>query len=60
MTTMTTLASTTEATTMMVVMVMMMMDCYANGGYGEDEDEFDRVHDDDYLHIEQFNAFYED
>ena len=25
-----------------------------------DEDEFDRVHDNHYLHIEQFNALYED
>ena len=25
-----------------------------------DEDEFDRVHDNNYLHIEQFNALYEE
>ena len=25
-----------------------------------DEDEFDRIHDDHYLHIEQFNALYEE
>ena len=25
-----------------------------------DEDEFDRVHDNHYLHIEQFNALYEE
>ena len=25
-----------------------------------DEDEFDRLHDDHYLHIEQFNVLYED
>ena len=25
-----------------------------------DEDEFDRVHDNHYLHIDQFNSLYED
>ena len=28
--------------------------------WDRDEDEFDRVHDNHYLHIEQFNALYED
>ena len=37
-----------------ILIIRVIFDC------DRDEDEFDRLHDNHYLHIEQFNALYED